>query len=62
MYDIYFELLNMHQPIDDEDQLVFEFKKEIKKPCICSQCKEINVYAEPNQVDGSFKCFSCRNY
>lgn len=28
----------------------------------CVKCKEFNPYAEPNQKDGSFKCFSCRNY
>lgn len=30
--------------------------------CICTRCKEFYEYAEPNQKDGSFKCFSCRNY
>jgi len=30
--------------------------------CFCNKCKEFYEYAEPNQKDGSFKCFSCRNY
>lgn len=28
----------------------------------CSKCKEIYPYAEKNQPDGSFKCYSCRTY
>jgi len=29
----------------------------------CKKCNEFYEYAEePNQKDGSFKCFSCRNY
>lgn len=30
---------------------------------ICKKCNELYEYAEkPNQKDGSFICFSCRNY
>ncbi len=28
----------------------------------CNRCKDFFEFAEPNQKDGSFKCFSCRNY
>jgi hypothetical protein len=28
---------------------------------ICSRCGEFVGQAEPNQEDGSFKCYSCRN-
>jgi len=27
----------------------------------CSGCQNFNDYAESNQDDGTFKCFSCRN-
>ena len=29
--------------------------------CSCSSCGNFNEYAEPNQVDGTFLCFSCRS-
>jgi len=28
--------------------------------CTCKQCQEICPYAEKNQSDGSFICYSCR--
>lgn len=28
--------------------------------CRCRKCKEFNEYAEPNQEDGSFLCYTCR--
>jgi DNA-directed RNA polymerase subunit RPC12/RpoP len=120
MYDIYFDLNNMHQVVDDapaeqlsllydeltavskaqavhvEDETAMEIegegeflsfnfeldlpeaaeplddfavvvkKKKIKKPgngYTCSGCGEIYPYAEePNQKDGSFKCWACRNF
>lgn len=38
-------------------------KEEKAKGQVCKSCKEFYEYAEePNQKDGSFKCFSCRNY
>lgn len=30
--------------------------------CTCIKCQEIYPYAEPNQWDGTFKCYSCRKY
>ena len=29
--------------------------------CTCRKCDNYNEYAEPNQVDGTFLCFSCRS-
>lgn len=29
--------------------------------CVCVKCKELFPYAEPNQDDGSFKCYRCRS-
>lgn len=40
-----------------------EDAKEIKKHtggCSCKKCREFNEYAEPNQEDGTFICYSCR--
>lgn len=98
MYDIYFDLNNMHQTVeesdnvriesdetdlDDEfwqiaDQMNFDFIDETKEDdypvivkrsskrksngCTCDKCGEIYPYAEPNQSDGTFKCWSCRNF
>jgi hypothetical protein len=28
----------------------------------CIKCQEFNKYAEPNQKDGTFKCYSCRKF
>lgn len=28
----------------------------------CIRCKEVSQYAEPNQEDGTFKCYPCRTY
>jgi hypothetical protein len=37
--------------------------KEKSKGQICKKCNELYEYAEkPNQKDGTFICFSCRNY
>lgn len=94
MYDIYFDLNNMHQVVVedetsfeielDEELISFNFELDLpealepaddfavvvrKKPSkssngyTCSHCGEIYPYAEePNQKDGSFKCYSCRKY
>lgn len=106
MYDIYFDLNNMHQLVDDaggyqgasydEEQLIeflssqdnintlmvdygdmqisFDFLNGIEydEPDLavaksengltCKACKDFYPYAEyPNQKDGSFKCWGCRN-
>jgi formylmethanofuran dehydrogenase subunit E len=36
-------------------------KKE-NKPQICKKCNEIYEFANANQADGTFICYSCRNY
>ncbi len=108
MYDIYFDLNNMHQTVDEGDslfeeidsgsiselydelqavsqaqqshQIDFNFELDLPEgdndspddyPVIvrrskdgytCKVCREHYPYAEePNQLDGSFKCWSCRN-
>jgi hypothetical protein len=92
MYDIYFDLHNMHQVVEDDEitgedefwhigeRFDYEFiedegpsirrnddypvivKRSRKNGCTCKACGEIYPYAEPNQKDGSFKCWSCRNF
>lgn len=89
MYDIFFDLNNMHQVVDalPEDtecaigeswmlgasvdvNLEFDFNfppapaliPKKSDGCTCEKCKELFPYAEPNQKDGSFKCYSCRTY
>ena len=91
MYDIYFDLNNMHQTVQesddietdeefwkDVDQFELDFggppaqddfpvivKKSTKRNsngCICKKCGELYPFAEPNRKDGSFKCWSCRNF
>jgi len=84
MYDIYFDLNNMHQTVneaDEENQIDFDFELDLpegdsgsvddypvivrrsRNGCTCKTCGEIYPYAEgPNQPDGSFKCWSCRNF
>lgn len=36
-------------------------KKSNKDGCDCKKCKEKYEWAEPNQEDGSFVCWECRN-
>lgn len=94
MYDIYFDLNNMHQTVEESDkvdpddefwalgeQFSLDFLDELDGPpddypvivkksktkskgngCVCPKCGELYPYAEPNQPDGSFKCWSCRNF
>jgi len=89
MYDIYFDLQNMHQTVSEKDDAEEEFWKlgeqidlnffdeegpnieqsddfavivRRSNGCTCKHCGEIYPYAEPNQRDGSFKCWSCRNF
>jgi hypothetical protein len=38
---------------------VISIKREFMN---CIVCKDSVQYAEPNQEDGSFKCYSCRNF
>ncbi len=46
-------------PLDDYPVVV---KKPKEKICICKKCGDIFPRASPNQKDGTFKCWSCRNY
>ena len=86
MYDISFDLDNMHQTVEeadeelwyigcagaynpdewiDDDAPVIVKKSKFKTKgngCTCTKCGEIFPFAEPNQPDDSFKCWSCRNY
>lgn len=36
-------------------------KKKDKSGCSCKKCKDFNNFAEPNQDDGTFICWSCRH-
>jgi hypothetical protein len=37
-------------------------KRTIKSAgCNCTNCKDFFQYAEPNQEDGTFKCWGCRH-
>lgn len=45
--------------VDAESEAIAEEKKE-KLGCSCKRCKEFNSYAESNQDDGTFICYSCR--
>jgi hypothetical protein len=68
------DLFGMPDPYDGSDDDYWnegEFLSPIVAPvvpqkksegCTCVKCKTFNPYAEPNQKDGSFKCYSCRNY
>lgn len=71
MFDIFFDLDNMHQAVDDSkdfewaEQIDFDFVKKVspnKDGCICTKCRELFPYAEPNQPDGTLICYSCRKY
>ena len=42
-----------------EAMIVAERKRK-KSGCTCKGCGDIFPYAEPNQEDGSFKCWNCR--
>lgn len=33
---------------------------KVRAGCSCKKCDDFNEYAEPNQKDGTFICFSCR--
>jgi hypothetical protein len=61
----------MHQLFDElYGQLEFDFEldlpedndfgRSLNQPQVCKKCREIYPYAESNQKDGTFKCYSCR--
>lgn len=35
-------------------------ERAVSGPCICKLCNMKNEFAEPNQKDGSYVCYSCR--
>lgn len=35
-------------------------QKSIFDGCFCKRCGNYSKYSEPNQEDGTFKCFGCR--
>ncbi len=38
-----------------------QVKAQVNTGCNCSVCGIPNPYAEPNQPDSTFKCYSCRS-
>jgi len=36
-------------------------KKVVIEGSTCKKCKEYSKFSEPNQPDGSFVCYVCRN-
>lgn len=69
--------VQMSYCVDDDTQLCFDFNFEFDDPDLavpvdfpksengltCKSCNEYYPYAErPNQKDGSFKCWGCRNF
>ena len=81
MYDIYFDLNNMHQTVQEseepeqldlfpiQDGFDFDWVADLPKEQIeltdgqtCIKCQDFYPYADrPNQKDGTFKCWPCRN-
>lgn len=35
-------------------------RKSSTDGCTCTKCGDVFPYAEPNQEDGSFRCWNCR--
>jgi len=73
MHDIFFDLENLRKTANEEDESDQEYwffgqsftdsnpeTKEKSKGCVCKTCNEFSPYAESNQEDGSFKCYSCK--
>jgi formylmethanofuran dehydrogenase subunit E len=50
----------MYQQLDLFDKDKITDKK--KTGCACAKCGEFYPWGEPNQEDGTLKCWSCRNY
>jgi hypothetical protein len=44
--------------LTDGEQII---KNNSATGCTCMKCGQINEYAEPNQSDGTFLCFTCKN-
>lgn len=40
--------------------LDFSEKKTYPNGCICKKCNELYPFAEPNQIDETLICYSCR--
>jgi hypothetical protein len=73
MHDIFFDLEQLRKNADedeDNEYWIYFFGQQIKKSdlvekekhkgCICISCNEFCQFSEPNQEDGTFKCYSCR--
>lgn len=37
-------------------------KKSYKDGCICTKCKELFPFSEPNQPDDTLICWACRHF
>ena len=48
--------------ISPKDAPSSQKKKRDPDGCFCVKCKEFFPYAEPNQTNGTMKCWSCRNF
>jgi hypothetical protein len=47
----------------DDYPVIVKEKIKYKDGAVCINCNELYPYVEePNQKDGSFKCYSCRMY
>lgn len=54
---------NLEEMVKEISDALDEILGKIKpEQLTCSKCDNIFPFAEPNQKDGSFICFSCRNY
>ena len=44
-----------------QDNLARKIINNSSDGCTCQKCGQFNEYAEANQSDGTFLCFTCRN-
>jgi hypothetical protein len=42
-------------------ELTAGIKNNSDDGCTCRNCGQYNEFAEPNQADGTFLCFACKN-
>ena len=75
MHDIFFDLEELRLTAEEADKAEdmksawcfgFLLPKQDESPksagCVCVKCKEYCKFAEPNMEDGTFKCYSCKQY
>jgi formylmethanofuran dehydrogenase subunit E len=69
MFDNLFDLAYLYDQdeVENKDAFNFDFVVDLQKTkksngCTCKSCNEIYPYDEPNQKDGTFKCYSCRTW